>query len=221
MKLRNLMIAFVFSGVLMMVGCNEDMASEPEKVDVKKDSDRDHQKEDDEPQFKPGKFEPGNFEPGKFETGTFEPGNFEPGTFKPGTFTPGNFDTSVTISIEDDEIMIEVPSDLLFDFDKSELKSESIITLEQLVEDLNQYEGAILSIYGHTDNQGELDYNQSLSEKRANKVKRYVENKVNPEKVNIETKGFGQTKPIVTNDTKEGQAINRRVEIIVEPLVKQ
>lgn len=140
-----------------------------------------------------------------FQPGNFEPGNFKPGTFTPGTFTPGNFDTDVTVSVEKEEIVVEVPSHLLFDFDKSELKSDVIETLDQLSEDLNQYDGAYVMINGHTDSQGEEDYNQKLSEERAKEVQSYLENKVNGEAVNIETRGYGETKPIASNESERAE----------------
>lgn len=219
MKSVNLIILIIFA-VFFIIGCSEkkqevvqngnSSSAEEESVNEKEDS-----------KFKPGTFEPGNFEPGNFEPGTFEPGNFEPGTFKPGTFEPGNFDTNITISVEENEIVIDVPSHLLFDFDKSELKSDVIETLDQLSEDLNTYDGANVWINGHTDSQGNKDYNQKLSEDRAREVQGYLEKKVNAEKINLETKGYGQTKPIAPNETEEGREKNRRVEIVVEPLAKK
>lgn len=206
-----------------LVGCsenNKENAGNKEQGGVNEDRDKkdEQEKTDKEPQFKPGNFNPGEFNPGNFNPGDFNPGEFKPGTFKPGTFTPGNFDSSVSVSVEEDEISIEVPSDLLFDFDKSELKSAVIETLDRLSEDLNQYDGANVYISGHTDSQGEEAYNQRLSEDRAKEVQRYLGKKINVETINIEITGYGEAKAIASNVTEEGRAKNRRVEIIVEPL---
>lgn len=213
-------IFLLVCAVFLITGCSE-KNQETAKNNESSNNVGEIAEDEEDSQFKPGTFEPGNFEPGNFEPGTFEPGNFEPGTFKPGTFSPGNFDENVSISVEESEIVIEVPSNLLFEFDKSELKSDVIETLEQLSEELNMYEGANVWINGHTDSQGDEIYNQKLSEERAREVQSYLERKVNLETVSIETKGFGQTMPIASNDTEEGREKNRRVEIVVEPLQKK
>ncbi|MEK3935897.1 OmpA family protein [Sporosarcina sp. FSL W7-1349] len=169
-------------------------------------------------EFKPGNFSPGNFSPGEFNPGEFNPGNFSPGTFKPGTFNPGNFHPNVQVKVKEEEITVEVPSDLLFDFDQSDLKSKVTGILDQVSVELNEYEGARVFIAGHTDSQGEDNYNQTLSEERAANVANYLSGLVNTEHVQFEVAGYGQTKPVASNDTEEGRAQNRRVEIVVEPL---
>lgn len=215
------MVFLAISAVFLIVGCTEKNQETGINENSSKASEAKVNEGEEDQQFKPGTFSPGNFKPGKFEVGTFKPGNFKPGTFKPGTFSPGKFDSNVTVSVEENEIIIEVPSHLLFDFDKSELKSDVIETLDQLSQDLNEYEGANVLIYGHTDSQGEETYNQKLSEERAREVQSYLEKKVNVENINLETKGYGQTKPIATNESEEGREKNRRVEIVVEPLEKK
>lgn len=225
------MALFLILAVFLMAGCsdensekanNDNAASGEEKKEEKEEEGSGFEPGNFEPgNFEPGNFEPGHFEPGHFEPGHFEPGNFEPGNFKPGTFTPGNFDSDVTVSVEEEEIVVEVPSHLLFDFDKSELKSDVIETLDQLSEDLNQYDGAYVMINGHTDSQGDEGYNQQLSEERAREVQTYLENKVDGENVSIETKGYGETKPIASNESEDGREKNRRVEIVAEPLEKK
>ena len=71
-----------------------------------------------------------------------------------------------------------------------------------------------IQIQGHTDNIGTPEYNMSLSEKRAREVKRYIINK-NIDESRITTIGYGATKNKTTNDTPDGRAQNRRVEIVV------
>jgi OOP family OmpA-OmpF porin len=71
--------------------------------------------------------------------------------------------------------------------------------------------GLRVEVQGFTDSIGTEEYNQGLSERRANAVKDYlVERGVNPEK--ISAKGYGELNPVASNDTKEGRALNRRVE---------
>ncbi|MFE8698517.1 OmpA family protein [Cytobacillus sp. FJAT-53684] len=205
-------IIFIIAGLFILAGCSEKDKDAASDATTERTNSEEQKKEED------AKFKPGTFKPGTFTPGEFKPGTFKPGTFKPGTFTPGNFDPSVTVSVEEDEIVIDIPSHLLFDFDKSTLKTDVIETLEQLSEDLNEYEGANLLINGHTDNQGEPEYNQRLSEERAKEVQHYLEKLVNVEKIKIITKGYGSTKPVSSNETEAGKEKNRRVEIIVEPL---
>jgi OOP family OmpA-OmpF porin len=71
-----------------------------------------------------------------------------------------------------------------------------------------------IEIQGHTDSIASEKYNQWLSEKRANSAKEYFVSKDVNEK-RITTRGFGETRPIVSNDTPEGRAKNRRIEIMV------
>lgn len=213
-------IKIIGFGMLLLIvaaGC-----SDPEKTAA--DSEKPAAEE--EPQFnpgefKPGKFSPGEFNPGEFNPGEFNPGEFNPGTFKPGTFNPGNFEPGVNVTVEEEEITVEVPSDLLFDFDKSDLKETVTDTLDQLSEELKEYEGAKVAVIGHTDSQGEEGYNQTLSEERAANVAKYLSEQVNMDKVYFETFGYGQSHPIASNDTEEGRAQNRRVEIKVEPLERK
>ncbi len=118
------------------------------------------------------------------------------------------------VVFEPDTIMLN--QDLLFELGSSQLQRKGIPLLDSLGEILVKYEKADVSIIGHTDNIGKHMFNQSLSEKRANTIKDYLLQKVNHIGVRYITKGYGETKPLDTNDTEEGRAKNRRVEILVE-----
>jgi len=73
-----------------------------------------------------------------------------------------------------------------------------------------------LLVAGHTDTSGGADYNQTLSENRAETVKKYmVENGV--EEANLSVVGYGETQPIANNKTAKGRALNRRIEIALQP----
>lgn len=113
-------------------------------------------------------------------------------------------------------IVIEVPDYVLFDFDKSELKPEAEDVLREIGESLIEYEDTKVQINGHTDSQGSRSYNQTLSEKRAAEVKKYLVEVLEITHLDFQTRGFGQTQPITSNDTEEGRQKNRRVEIIIE-----
>jgi len=102
-----------------------------------------------------------------------------------------------------------------FKFDKSDLTEESVVIVDNLINTLNNYKGwSKLQINGHTDNVGPDAYNQALSERRVATVYKYLISKGIAES-KLSFKGFGESKPISTNDTKEGRQENRRVEFEV------
>ncbi|MGQ9604289.1 MAG: OmpA family protein, partial [bacterium] len=98
-----------------------------------------------------------------------------------------------------------------FRFDSSDIIPAPNPTLDRAVEILKAYPSARVEIHGHTDSIGSEAYNMKLGLRRAEAVKKYlVDHGINPD--NLITKSFGETKPIATNDTKEGRQQNRRVE---------
>jgi outer membrane protein OmpA-like peptidoglycan-associated protein len=104
--------------------------------------------------------------------------------------------------------------DVLFDFDKSNVKPEAAAILDRLVSFMNENKDKKVSLSGHTDSVGSDAYNQALSERRVNSVRDYVVKKGVPS-ASIAGQGFGESKPIADNKTREGRAKNRRVEIKV------
>lgn len=111
---------------------------------------------------------------------------------------------------------ITLEADTYFDFDKSNLKPEGKDTLNALVRDMGDLNAvANIEAVGHTDSIGTDEYNQGLSERRAATVKDYlVDQGISADKV--EMQGMGESNPIATNQTREGRAQNRRVEITVQ-----
>ena len=104
--------------------------------------------------------------------------------------------------------------DVLFDFDKSNIKPEAGAILDRLVAFMKENKVKKAALSGHTDNVGTDAYNKKLSERRVNSVKAYVIKK-GVEAGRVSGQGFGESKPIADNKTKEGRAKNRRVEIKV------
>lgn len=99
-----------------------------------------------------------------------------------------------------------------FDFDKAEIKPEYEPYLNEVVNVLLANPTLKVVVEGHTDAEGPDEYNQKLSEKRANSVMQYfVDKGVSPSR--LAAKGFGETKPAAPNDTPEGRAQNRRIEL--------
>ncbi|GMV53937.1 MAG: hypothetical protein D8M52_02395 [Chlorobi bacterium] len=103
---------------------------------------------------------------------------------------------------------------VFFDFDKSELKSESYPELERVIELLRQNPGMKVRFEGHTDDQGEAAYNQNLSEKRAKAVADYVVSG-GITASHVSSVGFGKTQPLMDGASDEARAMNRRVEMKV------
>ena len=115
--------------------------------------------------------------------------------------------------IEANSIMIKLDSGVLFDVNKYNIRSDANDVLMKLIDVLKKGKIQKFEIYGHTDSDDTDEYNQVLSENRANSVKDFlVKNGITAD---ITTKGFGEKKPIATNSTKEGKQLNRRVEIII------
>ncbi|MFS8780705.1 OmpA family protein [Synechococcus sp. W55.1] len=113
---------------------------------------------------------------------------------------------------------ISLPGDLLFDFDKAEIRPEAAALLAQVAKSLEAMPGARVQVNGHTDNIGPLNYNLALSLRRANAVKDYLI-KLLPEghPISWTTSGFGPTLPVADNDTEAGRQRNRRVDLVIAP----
>jgi OOP family OmpA-OmpF porin len=102
-------------------------------------------------------------------------------------------------------------NNIFFRTDEAVLLPTSFPELEKLYEFLVQNPTLTIQINGHTDNTSNPEYNQTLSENRANAVKKYLVQKGISEN-NIKTQGFGSSKPVASNETEEGKQQNRRVE---------
>lgn len=103
---------------------------------------------------------------------------------------------------------------IFFELDSYELRSDSKIELDGLIEFMRVNIDVKIQIGGHTDNQGKASYNQLLSENRAKEVRNYLVNRGVADS-RLEFKGFGMNRPIDDNSTEEGRANNRRTEITV------
>ena len=115
------------------------------------------------------------------------------------------------------ETTITLDADVFFDFDKDELRPDARDTLADVAAQIRADGATELHIGGHTDSKGEADYNQRLSERRATAVESFLAGQLDG--VGITTEGFGETQPVASNETADGEdnpdgrALNRRVEI--------
>lgn len=112
-------------------------------------------------------------------------------------------------------IVVNMKNDILFDTGSADLKAEAVTQLIQVGDIVAKYGDDRVRIEGHTDAVGSSEYNQGLSDRRADSVRQIlVARGVKPEQ--ITSVGLGETKPIASNDTTDGKAKNRRVELHID-----
>jgi outer membrane protein OmpA-like peptidoglycan-associated protein len=99
-----------------------------------------------------------------------------------------------------------------FDFDKSTLTANAKTILDNVAEELAAYPAIKVEVGGHTDAKGSDEYNQSLSERRAASVMKYLASK-DVASDRMTSAGYGESKPVADNETDEGRELNRRVEL--------
>lgn len=100
-----------------------------------------------------------------------------------------------------------------FDFDKASLRPEGKPILDEAAKILNENPDVTVQVQGYTDGIGTVEYNLGLSDRRAATVKDYLVSQ-GVASSRLTTKGFGKSDPVATNDTEEGRAQNRRVELV-------
>ncbi|NCV94071.1 MAG: OmpA family protein [Burkholderiaceae bacterium] len=110
---------------------------------------------------------------------------------------------------------ITLQADTLFDFDKSNLKSEGVATLNKLAQDIKKMKLEVVIIVGYTDSVGTDAYNIALGQRRANAVKAFLTNDGGVEATRVYTESKGKADPVASNATAEGRAKNRRAVIEV------
>lgn len=127
--------------------------------------------------------------------------------------------SGVKIVRDGDLLRLEIPAQLTFDINRSDIRSNLYPVFNDIAKVLRDYEKTMLVIAGHTDDTGPLQYNMNLSLARADSVKNYLIAQ-NVQSIRIETQGFGPNYPAVPNTSEANRAINRRVEIHIEPIVE-
>ncbi len=128
--------------------------------------------------------------------------------------------TGIEVDRRGDDIVLNMPSSVTFGFDSSELTSDARSSLNDVASILSEYRDTRVNIAGHTDSTGDADYNQRLSERRADSVGNYLaQSGVSRDR--LQMSGYGETQPVASNDSEEGRAQNRRVEITLSPIESQ
>jgi len=124
--------------------------------------------------------------------------------------------TGVSITRDGDNIILNMPSDVTFAVNQSDIKPDFYEVLNSVAIVLKEYDKTTVSVLGHADSTGSDAYNLQLSQKRALSVSNYLAAQgVAPSRLNAI--GYGESRPIADNSTEAGRAANRRVEIFIDP----
>jgi len=136
--------------------------------------------------------------------------------------TTGPVTQSVAIGETATEIHVELPADILFDFDKADVRPTAAQAMRQAAELIRSRATGAVRVNGHTDAKGDAALNQRLSERRANAVRQWLIQRENLGSVKFVTTGFGARQPIAPNtapdgsDDPAGRQRNRRVELVLQ-----
>lgn len=113
------------------------------------------------------------------------------------------------------EVTVDLPADVLFDFDKAEIRPDAAAALANLATVIRAYPGGRVLVEGHTDAAGNDDYNQKLSQGRAESVKAWLIDRESIAADSMTTEGKGEREPVASNDDDAGRQKNRRVRAVI------
>ncbi len=125
--------------------------------------------------------------------------------------------TGVSVTRMGDNITLNMPGNITFKSDSSELDPSFYKVLNSVNLVVKKYNKTVVEVAGHTDSTGAAEYNQQLSERRANSVAQYLESQGLANN-RVVTVGAGETRPVADNSTPDGRQANRRVELTLTPL---
>ena len=125
--------------------------------------------------------------------------------------------TGVSVTRVGDDIVLNMPSNITFASDRSTVRREFYDVLQSVSLVLTEFDRSLVTVEGHTDSDGSNAYNLELSQDRARAVADFLsDHGVDPGRLSVE--GYGEMRPVATNATAQGKALNRRVEIRIVPL---
>ena len=125
--------------------------------------------------------------------------------------------TGVSVTRIGDNITLNMPGNITFATDSSDLSPAFFDVLNSVTKVLNEFEQTVVEVAGHTDSTGSEQYNQALSERRAGSVATYLRSQ-GVMSQRLITVGMGELRPVADNGTPEGRQANRRVEITMVPV---
>lgn len=125
--------------------------------------------------------------------------------------------TGVSVSRVEDHIVLSMPGNVTFATDSADISADFYNVLDSVAIVLNEFDSTYVDVRGFTDSTGSREHNMGLSERRAQSVSAYlISREVHAARMQVT--GMGPDYPIAGNDTVEGRALNRRVEIVLTPL---
>jgi outer membrane protein OmpA-like peptidoglycan-associated protein len=127
--------------------------------------------------------------------------------------------TGVSVTRMGDNITLNMPSNITFALNSADLNSQFFSALEGVGVVLQEYNKTVIEVAGHTDSSGSDDYNRTLSQRRAQAVASYLASQ-GVKSGRLITVGAGESHPVASNDTEQGRATNRRVELTIVPVTK-
>ena len=125
--------------------------------------------------------------------------------------------TGVSVHRNGDQITLNMPGNITFATDSADLNAAFFDVLNSVGKVVNEFGQTVIEVAGHTDSTGGDQYNQQLSERRANAVAAYLKTR-SVRSDRIIAVGAGETHPVASNDTPDGRQLNRRVELTLVPL---
>lgn len=133
----------------------------------------------------------------------------------------GSFSVSLNDELDTrntgEEVVVNLTADVLFSFGKSDLSAKAQKSLEAAAKKFHGYSGGTLTIVGHTDDQGGKDFNQKLSEQRAQAVADRLADLGDLDRFDVAVEGKGLTQPRAEGKSEQARALNRRVELVLKP----
>jgi outer membrane protein OmpA-like peptidoglycan-associated protein len=121
--------------------------------------------------------------------------------------------------LPNDQLLVGMTGETTFEVDSDQIKPGFYSTMDKISGIVNQYGKTELKVAGHTDSTGSAQHNQTLSERRAMSVERYLEGDgVVPQR--IYAAGYGKNQPVADNTTEAGRRLNRRVDITIVPITE-
>ncbi|MCU7852893.1 MAG: OmpA family protein [Candidatus Thiodiazotropha sp. (ex Monitilora ramsayi)] len=127
--------------------------------------------------------------------------------------------TGVSVTRDGDNIILNMPGNITFEVNKSDVKPNFVEVLGSVALVLNEYKSTMIEVAGHTDSSGSESYNQMLSQQRSQSVSNVLLNN-GIQSVRIDSVGYGENRPVASNSTPAGRQQNRRVELTLLPYVE-
>jgi outer membrane protein OmpA-like peptidoglycan-associated protein len=124
--------------------------------------------------------------------------------------------SGIDVTDNGDGILLNLP-DVTFAVDSTEISPSFQSALSRVAQSMVQYPDSLVDVYGHTDSTGSDQYNLDLSQRRADAVSRYMISR-GVSSARLQAKGMGESYPVASNDTADGRAKNRRVEVKITPV---